>query len=74
MELSRSAGLDGRLMHADVRIGDSILMLNDHFPELGSSPITEGSCSGATATASLWTQSASAGRLRRARKILRLKK
>src|SRR5229473_3556403 len=43
VELSRSAGPDGRLMHAEVRIGDSILMLNDHFPEFGSLPIAEGS-------------------------------
>jgi PhnB protein len=43
VELGRSAGPDGRLMHAEVRIGDSILMLNDHFPEFGSPPIAEGS-------------------------------
>ena len=29
-------------MHATVRIGDSMLMLNDHFPEMGASPIPEG--------------------------------
>jgi len=27
---------DGRVMHATVRIGDSMLMLNDEFPEMGS--------------------------------------
>jgi PhnB protein len=43
VELGRAAGPDGRLMHAEVRIGDSILMLNDHFPEFGSPPIAEGS-------------------------------
>jgi len=43
VELSHSAGPDGRLMHAEVRIGDSILMLNDHFPEFGAEPISEGS-------------------------------
>jgi len=43
VELSRSAGPDGRLMHTEVRIGDSIVMLNDHFPEFGSPPIAEDS-------------------------------
>ena len=33
VELSRSAAPNGKLMHVEVRIGDSILMLNDHFPE-----------------------------------------
>lgn len=28
---------DGRVMHASLRIGDSMLMLNDDFPEFGSS-------------------------------------
>src|ERR1700730_5269629 len=43
VELSRPAAPNGKLMHAEVRIGDSILMLNDHFPEFGSPPIAEGS-------------------------------
>lgn len=34
-ELSRLPGPDGRLMHASMRIGDSVLMLNDEFPEMG---------------------------------------
>ncbi|MGH9628530.1 MAG: VOC family protein [Bryobacteraceae bacterium] len=33
---------DGRVMHAEVRIGDSILMLNDDFPEFGAPPIAAG--------------------------------
>jgi PhnB protein len=41
-------GPDGSLMHADVRIGDSMLMLNDEFPDfkvvgpqaLGGTPVT----------------------------------
>jgi PhnB protein len=41
-EIDRSPMPDGRLMHATVRIGDSHLMLNDHFPEMGSPPIPEG--------------------------------
>ncbi len=36
VEVSRSPGPDGRLMHAHVRIGDANLMLNDNFPEFGT--------------------------------------
>ena len=39
VELTRSASEDGRLMNASVRIGDSILMLNDVFPEFGGKPV-----------------------------------
>lgn len=36
-ELSRSAGPDGtRVMHASLQIGDSMIMLNDEFPEYGA--------------------------------------
>jgi PhnB protein len=35
IELSRLPGPGGKLMHASVRIGDSILMLNDEFPQHG---------------------------------------
>lgn len=41
-EMSRSPGPDGRLMHAQVQIGDSILMFNDDFPEFGMPPLAEG--------------------------------
>jgi uncharacterized glyoxalase superfamily protein PhnB len=41
-EIDRSPMPDGRLMHATVRIGDSYVMLNDHFPEMGAPPIAEG--------------------------------
>jgi PhnB protein len=34
-ELGRNATPDGRLMHAALKIGDSNLMLNDEFPEMG---------------------------------------
>lgn len=42
VEISRSPGPGGKLMHANVRVGDSILMLNDDFPEFGAPPIAEG--------------------------------
>lgn len=35
-ELNRLPGPDGKLMHATVRIGDSVLMLVDEFPQWGS--------------------------------------
>lgn len=36
VELSRMPGLDGKLMHASIRIGDSVIMLNEEMPEWGS--------------------------------------
>lgn len=34
-ELFRIPGPDGRLMHAQIKIGDSILMMSEVFPEYG---------------------------------------
>src|SRR5258705_633958 len=42
VEISRSPGPGGKLMHAHVRIGDSNLMFNDHFPEFGGPPLAQG--------------------------------
>jgi len=42
VEISRSPGPGGKIMHANVKIGDTILMLNDTFPEMGMPPIAEG--------------------------------
>jgi PhnB protein len=42
VEVSRAPGPGGKLMHASVRIGDSVLMLNDLFPEFGAKPINPG--------------------------------
>jgi PhnB protein len=36
VEDSRFAGPDGRIMHAQIRIGDSVLMLGDESPEHGA--------------------------------------
>jgi PhnB protein len=41
-ELHRSPGPGGRVMHASVLIGDSVIMLADHFPEMGAPPIAQG--------------------------------
>jgi PhnB protein len=35
-ELMRFAGPDGRLMHAEIKIGDSIVMLADEMPDQGA--------------------------------------
>ncbi len=42
VELHRSPGPGGKLVHAAVRIGDSVVMLNDHMQEFGAPPIVEG--------------------------------
>jgi PhnB protein len=36
VELGRMATPDGRIAHAEISIGDSRIMLADHFPEYGS--------------------------------------
>ena len=42
IELTRSASPDGRLLNASVRVGDSVIMLNDVFPEFGGKPYSSG--------------------------------
>lgn len=42
VEISRLPGPGGKLMHASVKIGDTIMMLNDTFPEMGARPIAQG--------------------------------
>src|SRR5204863_136001 len=40
---------DGKVMHASLRIGDSMLMLNDEFPDSGTlSPLSTGGSAGRT--------------------------
>ena len=36
VELSRMPGKDGKIMHASLRIGDSVIMLNEEMPQWGS--------------------------------------
>ena len=47
VEVERSLGPDGKtIMHASIKIGDSILMLNDEFPQMGAlSPLGVGGTS-----------------------------
>ena len=42
VEVSRSPGPGGKLMHCEVHIGDSKLMFADHFPEFGAPVYVEG--------------------------------
>lgn len=52
-ELYRMPGPDGKIMHAELRIGDSTLMLSEEFPEMGNkSPLTIG---GSPCTIMLYT-------------------
>jgi PhnB protein len=41
-ETARMPGPGGKIMHAQVRIGDSNLMLNDNFPEFGQPEFAKG--------------------------------
>ncbi len=42
MEVTRMPGPDGKIMHAQMRIGNSALMFADPFPEFGQPPIAQG--------------------------------
>jgi PhnB protein len=58
-EVGRSKTPDGRIMHATLKIGDSLLFLNDEFPEYGqaTSPQTIG---GTPVTINLYVEDADA--------------
>src|SRR4051812_35500321 len=45
-ELSRMPSPDGKISHAELRIGDSIIFISDEFPNMGVSkaPQTLGGC------------------------------
>ncbi len=44
-ELMRHPGPQGKIMHAEIKVGNSILMLADEFPEMGAvSPESVGGC------------------------------
>lgn len=47
VEIERFLGPSGKIMHAEIKIGDSIVMLSDEFPEMGNkSPESLGGCTG----------------------------
>jgi uncharacterized glyoxalase superfamily protein PhnB len=58
VEKGRAPGPDGKtIMHAAIQIGDSIVFLNDEFPEMGAfSPVT--TKSGSTVTIHLYVEDA----------------
>jgi len=37
-ERSRMASLDGKIMHAEIQIGDSVIFLADEFPGMSAAP------------------------------------
>jgi len=39
-ETSRFLGPGGKIMHSEIRIGDSVIMVNDAMPEMGAHPTT----------------------------------
>jgi len=47
-ELMRMAGPDGKIGHAELKIGDSVIFISDEFPNMGvaRSPQTLGGCTG----------------------------
>lgn len=46
-EIFRMPGPGGKVMHAEIKIGDSVIMLSDEFPEMGAkSPVTAGCTTG----------------------------
>jgi PhnB protein len=57
-ELSRVPGADGKLMHASVRIGDSVVMLNEEMPEWGA--FSPKSLKGSPVTIHLYVEDADA--------------
>ncbi len=42
VEIGRALGPGGKLIHAEVRIAGTIVMLNDDFPEFGLPPLAQG--------------------------------
>ena len=58
VELSRMPGPDGKVMHASIRIGDSVIMLNDEMPEWGT--LGPKSIKGSPVTIHLYVENADA--------------
>ena len=58
VELSRIPGSNGKIMHASIRIGDSVIMLNDENPEWGA--LSPKALKGSPVTIHLYVQDADA--------------
>src|SRR5262245_35639403 len=57
-ERGRAPGPDGRIMHAELKIGDSIVMLSDEYPEMGGK--SPQALNGSPVTINLYTEDANA--------------
>jgi uncharacterized glyoxalase superfamily protein PhnB len=58
VELSQMPGPDGKVMHASIRIGDSVIMLNDEMPDWGT--LGPKSLKGSPVTIHLYVENADA--------------
>jgi len=58
VEMARLPGPQGKLMHAMIRIGDSVVMLVDEFPEMGA--LSPSSLKGSPVTIHLYVDNADA--------------
>jgi PhnB protein len=58
-ELGRADGPGGKIMHAEIKIGDSVIMLSDEFPEFGGSLSPLG-IKGSSVTLHLYVENADA--------------
>lgn len=59
-ELMRMAGPGGRILHAEIRIGDTIVMLNDEFQRMPEAPAAPASLGGTTVTLMLYVKNCDA--------------
>jgi PhnB protein len=55
-ELVRMPSPDGKMMHAEMRIGDSIVFLSDEFPEMNSYTRAPAALGGVTGSIHLYVQ------------------
>lgn len=58
--LMRMPGPDGKVMHAEIKLGDSIMFLSDEFTQMPNSPRAPESLNGATGTLYLYLPDADA--------------
>ena len=57
-ELIRHCMPDGQIMHAQIKIGDSIIMLSDEFPNTGCNMSAPGTLKGTTVAMHLYVEDA----------------
>lgn len=59
-ELGRAPGPGGKLMHAEIRIGDSVIMMSDEFPEWGGCQSSKALKDGSPVTLHIYVDDADA--------------